>query len=384
MNTIPVAIPVLQWAAQRAGLEDDVLTQRIKPWPKWVRGEKQPTMRQLEDFAQRTHVPLGYFFLPTPPVESLPIPDYRTNRDAGVRQPSPDLLDTLHEMQRRQDLLREDLLQAEAEPLAFAGSAQLKDDPEAVGREMRNQLGMEEDWAAQIPTWTSAVGELRRQIEELGVMAIMNGVVGNNTSRKLDVAEFRGFALFDNYAPLIFVNAADAKSAQMFTLAHELAHIWVGKSALSDVGLESGAGRQEVENWCNRAAAECLVPARHVERLWPELRRKEDRIELLARNFKVSPVVAARRLKDLRLIDSEAFFDFYREYMRREAERTRSRASGGNFYNNQNTRVGEYFASRVVHAACEGRIGFKTAYDLTGLQGGVFQRYARTLGFDLP
>jgi Zn-dependent peptidase ImmA (M78 family) len=112
--------------------------------------------------------------------------------------------------------------------------------------------------------------------------------------------------------------------------------------------------------------------------------RKEGRIELLARNFKVSPIVAARRLKDLRLIDNEEFFDFYRDYMRREADRTRSRTSGGNFYNNQNTRVGEYFASRVVHAAFEGRIGFKTAYDLTGLQGGVFQRYARTLGFDLP
>ena len=104
---------------------------------------------------------------------------------------------------------------------------------DAVGREMRRAIGLHDGWADGVRTWQDAVSELRRAIEDLGVMAIINGVVGNNTHRTLNVEEFRGFALTDPYAPLIFVNGADAKSAQMFTLAHELAHIWLGTEGLS-------------------------------------------------------------------------------------------------------------------------------------------------------
>ena len=97
----------------------------------------------------------------------------------------------------------------------------------------------------------------------------------------------------------------------------------------------------------------------------------------------MSPVVAARRAFDLSLIDSGPFFDFYEGYMKRE-RRSATKATGGDFFNSQNTRVGELFAIQVLRAAMEGRIGFKEAYDLTGLRGGTFQKYARRLGMDLP
>ena len=152
---------------------------------------------------------------------------------SATAKPSPDLLDTLYTMQRRQAWLRESLVEHEAEPLPLVGSARLGDEPDAAGREMRRALNLDEGWAAGVRTWEDAVGELRRAIEHLGVMAVINGVVGNNTHRRLRVEEFRGFALTDPYAPLIFVNGADAKSAQMFTLAHELAHIWLGTEGVS-------------------------------------------------------------------------------------------------------------------------------------------------------
>ena len=63
---------------------------------------------------------------------------------------------------------------------------------------------------------------------------------------------------------------------------------------------------------------------------------------------------------------------------------TSSEPSGGDFYHNQNTRIGELFATQVLRAAMEGRIGFKEAYDLTGLRGGTFQKYAGRLGVNLP
>ena len=225
------------------------------------------------------------------------------------------------------------------------------------------------------------MSELRRAIEQLGVMAVINGVVGNNTHRRLRVEEFRGFALTDPHAPLIFVNGADAKSAQMFTLAHELAHIWLGTEGLSGFEFLLPGGT-DVEDWCNRAAAEFLVPARVLREHWREVGREASVFEALARTFKVSPVVAARRALDLNLVERSTFLDFHEHYVNQEPKG--GRPPGGDFYNNQNTRIGELFANQVLRAAMEGRIGFKEAYDLTGLRGGTFQEYARRLGVDLP
>lgn len=382
MARVGVAPALVRWARERAGLEIADLAAKFPKLESWERGEAQPTFKQLEAFAAATHVPFGYLFLPEPPEERIPIPDLRTIRNEALRRPSPDLLDTLYAMQRRQAWLREELIEGEAEPLEFVGSARLGDEPDAVGREMRRIIGFQDGWAAEVGTWAEAVGILRRAIEELGVVAVINGIVGNNTHRRLDVEEFRGFALSDEYAPLIFVNGADAKSAQMFTLAHELAHIWLGESALTDAGLLSRPSL-DIESWCDRAAAEFLVPARELRASWRDVRHVEAPFEILARRFKVSPIVAGRRAMDLRLVSRDAFFVFYKEYTEREHGR-RSAAGGGDFYNNQNLRVGERFALQVIRAALEGRIGFKEAYDLTGLRGGAFQEYARRLGADLP
>ena len=143
-------------------------------------------------------------------------------------------------------------------------------------------------------------------------------------------------------------------------------------------------GGTDVEEWCNRAAAEFLAPARELGARWWKIRRKKSPFEALARTFKVSPIVAARRVLDLNLIDQSTFFSFYDNYVNRE-HRGGQTAGGGDFYNNQNTRVGEAVcAPSVLNAAMEGRIGFKEAYDLTGLRGGTFQEYARRLGVNLP
>ena len=380
MSRIDVPPRMFRWARDRAGLPAEALVRRFPHLEAWERGAVRPTLKQLETFAKAVRVPIGYLFLPEPPEEPLPIPDFRTVR--GVEQPrtSPDLLDTIYAMQRRQAWLREALVEGEADPLGFVGSARLSDSPEASGREMRRTIGFGDGWAAEVRTWQEAVSRLRQAVEELGVMTVINGVVGNNTHRKLDVREFRGFALCDTHAPLIFVNGADARSAQMFTLAHELAHVWVGSEGVS--GFEDlFPGGSPIEEFCDRAAAEFLVPERELTAYWSEVRRSGRPFEDLARRFKVSPIVAARRAMDVHLVDRETFFSFYRAYVGEERRRSDG-SGGGDFYNNQNTRVGALFATHVVRAAMEGRIGFKDAYDLTGLRAGTFQQYARRLGFE--
>jgi Zn-dependent peptidase ImmA (M78 family)/transcriptional regulator with XRE-family HTH domain len=379
MTRVPVRSEMLHWACERAGYDVRDLAPRFPQLPAWERGEKQPTFKQLEAFAKATHTPFGFLFLPEPPEEPLPIPDFRTVKDRPAR-PSPDLLDTIYAMQRRQDWLREERLEDEADPLEFVGSARVNADPSAVGQEMRRTVGLDDGWAGEVPSWQEAVSELRRRIEALGVMAVINGVVGNNTHRKLDVEEFRGFALTDRYAPLIFVNGADAKSAQMFTLAHELAHVWLGPEGEGISGFESlFPGDSRIEKFCDRAAAEFLVPARELRERWRNAQNAPDPFERVARYFKVSPIVAGRRAMDLRLVNRDTFFAFYEAYTKQERRRAQA-VGGGDFYNNQNTRVGAVFAASVIRAAMGGRLSFKEAYDLTGLRGGAFQEYARRLG----
>lgn len=383
MTRVPVRPEMLRWARERAGHDVRDFAPRFPQLPAWERGEKQPTFRQLEAFARATHTPFGYLFLPEPPEERLPIPDFRTVKNRPSR-PSPDLLDTIYTMQRRQDWLREERIECEADPLDFVGSARLSDQPAAVGQEMRRSAGLSAGWAADVATWEMAVSELRRRIEALGAMAVINGIVGNNTHRKLDVDEFRGFALTDRHAPLIFVNGADAKSAQMFTLAHEFAHVWLGPEGEGVSGFEGiFPGDARIEKFCDEAAAEFLVPARELKEHWQGVRRTSDPFERVARYFKVSPIVAGRRAMDLRLVNRDTFFDFYNAYIKRERQRA-NKAGGGDFYNNQNTRVGATFATSVIRAAMEGRLTFKEAYDLTGLRGGAFQEYAQRLGIHLP
>lgn len=383
MTRVPVRPELLRWARERASLGASDLAPRFAQLAEWERGERQPTFKQLEAFAKATHTPFGYFFLPEPPEEPVPIPDFRTLKTRPARL-SPDLLDTIYAMQRRQDWLRDERIEGEADPLEFVGSARLGDDPSAVGQEMRRTLGFEDGWAGAVKTWGEAVGELRRRIESLGVMAVINGIVGNDTHRKLNVEEFRGFALTDRYAPLIFVNGADAKSAQMFTLAHELAHVWLGPEGEGISGFEGlFPGDNRIEKFCDQAAAELLVPARELKDYWREVVYTTDPFNRAARRFKVSPIVAGRRAMDLRLVSRDAYFEFYNAYTQRERDQVRT-AGGGDFYNNQNTRVGAAFATRVIRAAMEGRLTFRDAYSLTGLRGGAFQEYARRLGMDLP
>lgn len=386
MNRVSVNPKLLQWARERVHLEISDLTKKFPKLQSWENGKLSPTFKQLEDFAKVTRVPFGYLFLPEPPDITMPIPDFRTVGNLAIGEFSPDLLETIYAMQDRQAWLREERQEVGVGPLTFAGSIALTDDPTDAGQKMRHLVGMDSNWREGVPTWREAVSILCESIEELGIITAINGMVGNNFHQKLNIDEFRGFALSDKYAPLIFVNGADTKSAQIFTLAHELAHICLGEagSGLSNVNhFDTSQESGDIEVFCDKVAAEFLVPEIELRNLWPSLKHEEDPFKILARRFKVSPLIIGRRLLDMRLIERQTFFDFYKDHTAKE-KRKAEESSGGNFYNNQNTRVGKLFATKVIRAAKEGRIGFKQAYALTGLNGGTFQKYAGQLGMRLP
>ena len=281
--------------------------------------------------------------------------------------------------------MREFLLEEGQEPLSFIKSATLRTKPVKVAMEMRKALSLSDGWANKVRTWTEALRLLRKAIENTGVMIVINGVVGNNTHRPLDVAEFQGFTLVDEYAPLLFVNGRDYISAQMFTLIHELSHLWLGYEGVS-VFNKLQPIKTNVEEFCDQVAAEFLVPSEEFRKTLEENQRRNDDavFHIIARRFKVSPIVAARRALDMKYISKKRFFEFYDKYVKdSEVDRMnrKRKKAGGHFWNTQIVRIGELFGSAVVQAALEGRLLYRDAYRLTGLKGKTFDNYVTQLGF---
>ncbi len=379
-SPITVRPAMLIWARERAGLRTGELARKVNVKPErvlaWERSGRI-TMPQAERLAHVTHTPFGYLFLSNPPDEALPIPDFRARGDAPPSRPSPDLLETIFSMQRRQAWMREELVEGGTEPLEFVGAYHANGNAPAIAWAIRDALNLEYGWAELEPNWSQALRRLRDSAEDAGILIFFNGVVGNNTSRKLDPNEFQGFALVDEYAPLIFVNNADFKAAQMFTLAHELAHLLIGETGVSGFN-DMEPAPNAIERFCDSAAAEFLVPGDELQTFWVS-EDWTDPYQAAARHFKVSSIVTARRALDLGLIDRDAFFSFY------YANRSRGTASiestgGGDFWNTQRWRIGHRFPAAVLRAVKGGRLNRLEAYSLTGLSGETFAKLPEKIG----
>ena len=386
-ESITLQPKVLRWARERAGLEREQLAanlklqiQDIEEWEHLGR----ITFNEVDDLAKHTNTPVGYLYLSEPPDDSLPIADFRTRTGVSPQRPSPNLLDTVYQMQLRQAWMREEVISQEDPPLAFVGEFSLDSSPSQVAAAMSDALQLRGGWAAVEGSWTNALRTLRDHIESAGVLVVFNGVVENNTRRKLDVEEFQGFALVDEYAPLIFVNNSDYKTAQIFTLVHELSHIFVGESGLSKLQ-DLSPTDHTVEEICNKIAAEFLIPIEDLHKRWNAARESSDPYHDLAKHFKVSTVVAARRALDSELITREAFFEYYYENRAKNWGGTQQsdKGRGGNFWNNQFWRVGARFGSAVSRAVMEGRVSYTDAYRLTGLKGDTFSNMPEKMGFPL-
>ena len=362
---VDVKPEMFRWARERAGIHVDALVKRFPRYPEWESGEKQPTLKQLEKLARVTYAPIGSFFLSAPLDEPVPIPDRRTIGNEFVGRPSVELLETVYLCLRRQDWYR-DYARIEGEdPLAFVGSATTGSDVETTAEEIRAELGFDVEERTNLRTWTEALRRFIQQADALGVLVMTSGIVGNNTRRRLDPEEFRGFALSDDLAPLVFINGADTKAAQMFTLAHELGHIWLGESALSDADVVS-VPAHEIEGWCNRVAAELLVPLRS---LLESYRKREElpiQLNRLARQFKVSTLVVLRRLHDGGVLDRDALGSAYAQELDRigNIEKT----SGGSFHPTLKARVGGRFGGAIVTSTLGGRTSFSESFRLLGIK----------------
>lgn len=373
---VAVSSAALDWAIERSGKSISTLEKHFPYLGDWRSGTKNPTLNQLRQFAQTTFTPLGYLFLEVPLTERLPLPYYRTPDGPAPLSPSANLLDTVFAMQQRQAWAREYLWEQGQGAVPLVGCAQPSEPPGATASRLRAHLGLDGGWAHDQATWGHALRHLMDVLEAHRVMVVVNGVVGNNTRRTLSVSEFRGFALSDDIAPFLFVNGADAEGAQLFTVAHEVAHLAFGRSAAFDLRNLLPAD-DPTERACNDVAAEFLVPSGLLRSYWNKVRDHEDWVGLVARQFKVSRMVAMRRALDLTLIDRSQFFRLYHEESQRE--RPTRKPTGGDFTAMQRYRVGALFGRLVASAALEGAIPYTEAFGLTGLSGSTFDRFVASL-----
>lgn len=355
----------LRWAIQRAGVSEAKAIEVFPLLNDWLSQDKQPTLNQLKNFATRFYVPLGYLFLGDLPEESIPFPMFRG--EAGQQNHFDlNVYDTVMRVQARQEWLEEYFEENEIESCSFVGSINTATPIHEAVDKLRAILELDCRWAFSLSTPEAAVSLLSQKLEDTGVFLAYNGVVGNNTHRPLKVSECRGFALVNKKAPYIFVNSADSKSAQLFTLVHEAAHLMLGISA-GHAGSEV-LNHEVTESYCDRVAAEFLVPASVLREIW------NHDTKYVSRRFKVSELVVARRAHDLNLISEAEYKAFWSMYSQRQIV-VKKKSSGGSFYLTSVKRVGRNFAIHVRNAVNNRQLSYTEAYRLTGLYGKTYDKF---------
>ncbi len=360
---------MITWAIARAGHDLHEFLLGSPNISAWIENEKKPTVKQLEKFSKKVHIPFGYLFLQSPPDEKLPIPFFRTDNNSSEKV-SLNVYDTILLMQRRQEWLRNNLLDNGFDTHRFVGKFDLNSDYMDIVKDIRTTLNMSENWARGFQTWEKALEHLTNTVEESGIILSFNSVVGNNTHRPITVDECRGFVLVDDIAPFMFVNTADGKAAQMFTIVHELAHIWTGQSAGFDFR-KLQAANEPIEQLCDKVAAEFLVPEIAFLEEWnnnPDIKR-------IARLFKVSPIVIARRALDLRKITKPIFFAFYNNYIGEFRFKRSAQKGGGDFYATAKKRISLTFAAHINNAVKTNKLLYRDATRLVGLKGDTYSEF---------
>jgi Zn-dependent peptidase ImmA (M78 family) len=387
LSHAPISPALMKWARERAGLTLEQLSHNFVPLAKlaaWEReGEQElPTLAQAETLANKLKIPLPILFLSEPPEESIPVVDFRTVTGKRRTKPSTEFLDTVNDVVVRQSWFSEYVRhEYRNRPLPFVRSFTASDATELIAKDIRETLKIDAGLRQECQSWKEFLTKLIQRAEQRGILVMRNGIVGYEHTRKLRVEEFRGFALSDPYAPLVFINYRDAKAAQIFTLAHELAHIWLGASGISNPDPTKALVdfKVAIEQKCNAIAAEVLLPKAAFP--WNDAASTEANVEDVALEYRVSRIVVLRRASDLGKIAKEEFTRLakkeYGRSKRAEAKDSREEESRGHFWNWNLflMRNGHAFTKEVATAARSGRIPFIRAAHLLGVRASTVESY---------
>lgn len=342
----------------------------------WKEGVVQPTFKQIESLSNKVHIPLGYFFLKKPPKEELPVLEYRTVNSIATETPSRDLVDTITYAENVQNWMKNHLIDIGADMLGLVGSGKKTELVEQFAETIRKTIDIKVNWYADNINVAANFKFIRTKLEKIGILVLMNGVVGNNTRRKLNIKEFRAFTLIDRYAPLIFINGNDSDGAKLFSLLHETVHIWLGIDSFYNSNLLNDDSVSNTEKLCNAVTAELLVPNQIFNEQWmaysPQYASKKAVIGKLASTFRCGITTIARRAKDNNYINAQQYKEIADEAVENYSKFVKNRADGGDFYKTTAPRLDTRFLLALDNSVKEGKTQYTDAYRLTNLNRTTF------------
>jgi Zn-dependent peptidase ImmA (M78 family) len=388
MATAHINPKIIPWALRRLNLEIDSLVTKNLPLEKikaWISGQHPPTELQAEFLANRLRIPYLVLFLEEPPqLNEITLPDLRTVSGEKVSEPSVDFIDTLNAALIRQNWFKEYQLANGMRPLTFVGKFSTKDSVKNIAEDMRKTLGIDADFRHRCPSWTEFLRSFIRQAEGVGVLVMRNGVVEHSTKRRLNVKEFRGFAVSDPVAPLVFINDGDARAAQNFTLAHELAHIWIGQSGISNSPIERrNLTPLAVERFCNQIAAELLAPEEESRGIWRTDLSLEANLKQWTHTFRVSKLMALLRAYELEFIEYGVYkAEFDQELKRIKEEETlrkrkQKKKQQGDFWATLKLRMSDRFGRALVDGIRRDLTTYSEASSLLGVNICTVEEFMR-------
>lgn len=383
---------VVRWARERARLDHVSLASKFGKGFKpshisaWESGESLPTFSQAEKLAELLRVPFGVLFMEKPPDIRLPLPDLRT---VGGEIPAPfslEFFEVVSDALVRQNWYREYQARENNKPLGFVGRFRLGDNTAAVATDIAETLGIDDELRRRCSSWHEFLTELIERSEEAGILVMVSSVVRHATKRPLNVREFRGFTSADPFAPLIFLNGRDARAAMIFTIAHELAHVWIAADGISnpDPRLKWSEYASPIERYCNGVAAELLVPQASFDRLWTNDSDNiiDDKIARISSFHRVSRIVAIIRARELGALSYDASAQLIEEEekrIKREKEKQQERDSGPSFWTLFPSRNSARLTSAVVSELESGRVLFREASSLLGVNLSTLEKYRTRL-----
>lgn len=371
-TSFSISDAILKWVLKVIDY-DDVSQENINLLKKWLASEKTPTYNQILEMSRATGVPLGYFFLKEPPLENTALLDFRTVDSVGNDKLSRNLLAVIHDMKQVQEWYREYILDSKGMPNKFVGIANSNIAVNDYCASIRNLCQLELDWFRDLDGEDKSFKLLRERISGNDIIVMMNGVVGNNNHRKLNLEEFRAFTLIDEYAPLIFINANDSVKGRVFSLIHELAHIGLGQDSLFNDRSGQACHNKNIEQLCNAVAAEILVPNSIFEKKWLDNKTNnlEQKIETIAKFFKCSVVVVARKALDFGFIKIDTYNKVSAVAISGFKKKNKS---GGNFYATAASRIDHRFFNMLSNSVDVGKTLYTDAFRLTNTNRITFDR----------
>lgn len=370
---VEVKPAIFEWVLQNINFEN-IKAKMKNDFFLWMTGKKTPTFNQLEQFSRATNIPFGYFFLSTPPIEKMELLEYRTVDSLDIGKPSRNLIDTINEMEAVQEWMRDYVKGADLGELNYVGALKGNEDIGSIASTIMESLRLSKEWFLDGSDAWDSFKLLRERLEDIGTIVMMNGIVGSNTHRSLDINEFRAFTIIDKYAPLIFINANDSSNGRLFSLAHEMTHIWLGVNSFYNDYQHPINGISSLEVICNAVAAEILVPIEMFNTNWREDKTNdiEEKINNIAGYFRCGTTVIARRALDQDLIDKATYTKLAESAIAKYREKRSEQGSGGNYYNTLKTRIDKRLVLALSNSVYEGRTTFIEAYRLTNTSRKTF------------